>query len=102
MATNVKASPDTIAREFADAIRADPAVEQLWLVEDSDGIQLSAITGDVDGETELRIFGVFSDLIRQHPTAGIFPRVLNPRFFVEGKTMVSLLPQRARQIPLHG
>lgn len=100
MATNVKVSPDIIARDFAAAIRDDPAVEQLWLVADPDSMQLIAITSDVDAETERRIFGVFGDLIARYPTAGLFPRLLNPRFFVEGTDMVSLLPQRARQIPL--
>jgi hypothetical protein len=100
MATNVKASPETIAREFAAVIRDEPVVEQLWLVSDPDSLELIAITRDADAETERRIFEVFGDLIARHPTAGLFPRVLNPRFFKEGTDMVSLLPQRARQIPL--
>ena len=100
MATNVKTNAEAIAHQFAGAIRDEPAVEQLWLVEDSDSVQLIAITSDVDAETERRIFEVFGELITQYPTAGLFPRVLNPRFFIEGTEMVSLLPRRARQIPL--
>lgn len=98
VATSVTTSADAIAREFAAAIRDQPAVEQLWLVSDPSCLQLIAITSDVDAETERRIYGMFGDLIARHPTAGLFPGLLNPRFFVEGTDMVSLLPRRARQV----
>lgn len=100
VATSVTTNPETIARQFAVAIRDNPAVEQLWLVSDPDSMELIAVTSDADAETERRIYGVFGDLIAQHPTAAVFPRLLNPRFFVEGTDMQSLLPRRARQIPL--
>ena len=40
MATDVTTSLEAIARQFADAIRDEPAVEQLWLVSDPDGAEV--------------------------------------------------------------
>ncbi|HEX5164484.1 MAG TPA: hypothetical protein VFV93_03740 [Thermomicrobiales bacterium] len=100
MATDVTTNSQVIAREFAAAIRDEPAVEQLWLVEDPGCLQLIAITSDLDDATELRIDEAFGDLMRRHPAAGIFSRIFSPSLFEEGTDMVSLVPQRARQIPL--
>lgn len=78
MATDVVTSPEAIARQFADAIRDEPAVEQLWLVSDPDGMELIAITSDVDAETERRIFGLFGDLNRAAPESWSLPTFAQP------------------------
>jgi len=100
MATNVKTSPDTIARQFADAIRDVPAVEQLWLFMNRDALELWVITGPVGGEEERGIYEVAVKLMQQYPDAYIRPYVLNPRFFVEGTDMASVVRSGARRIEL--
>jgi hypothetical protein len=100
MSTNVTTSPDTIARQFADAIRHDPAVEQLWLSSNDDAIELWVITGPVDGEDERGIYESAVQLMEQHPGAYIRPLVLNPRFFVDDTNLESVVRTGARQITL--
>jgi hypothetical protein len=100
MATNVATSPDTIARQFADAIRENPTVEQLWLFTNNDAIELWVITGPIGGEDEQRIYEEAVILKERHPSVHIRPLVLNPCFFVEGTNLESVVRAGARRIEL--
>lgn len=100
MATNVTTSPDTIARQFADAISDNLAVEQLWLSTNVDAIELWVITGPIGGDDEQRIYEAAVNLKERRPSVHIRPLVLNPCFFVEGTDLESVVRVGARRIEL--
>jgi hypothetical protein len=100
VATNVTTSPQAIAREFAAAIRGNPAVEQLWMRPGEDVIELWVITTPIGGDDELSIYEEAANLKRQYSDVYIRPLVLNPRFFSEGTDLESIVRSGAQRIKL--
>lgn len=101
MATTVTTSPDVIAREFADAIRDETGVDQLWLRPYDDRLELRLILKDVDHGTELRLAEKVASFICRNPNARLLPILMHPADFIPGSTVADLVPSGARQVALH-
>jgi len=101
MTTNVATSPDTIAREFADALRNESGIDQLWVRPYYDRLELWVILKPVEDDTERRVAEAFMSLVERYPIASLRPRFLHPLDFIPGIDLAAEVPSGARQIALH-
>lgn len=91
-----------VGRAFAEIVRDEPAVRELWVTADTEepGIYLWLITDPLDMEAESHFYGSPSDRIQDlFPTEYVLVFPLNPRNHI-GDVHHSLR-QDAEQIPLH-
>jgi hypothetical protein len=90
-----------IGRAFAEIIRDNPAVHELWVTADTEepGIHLWLITDPIDSDAQRDFYGSPSDLIEDRfPTEYVWVHVMNPRQRI-GDVHGALRPD-AQQIPL--
>jgi len=90
-----------VGRAFAEIIRDNPVVRELWVTADTEepGIHLWLITDPLDWETEEQFHGSPSDVIQDHfPVEYVWVHVQNPSHHI-GDIHDSLRPD-AEQIPL--
>jgi hypothetical protein len=91
-----------VGRAFAEIIRDEPFVRELWVTADTEepGIHLWLITDPLDMEAERYFYGTPSDLIEDSfPKEYVWVHVRNPRHYVGGDAHASLR-RDAEQIPL--
>jgi hypothetical protein len=91
-----------VGRAFAEIVRDEPAVRELWVTADTEepGIHLWLITDPLDWEAEGSFHGAPSDAIEERfPGEYVWVHVRNPLNFIGGDTHSSLR-QDAEQIPL--
>jgi hypothetical protein len=90
-----------VGRAFAEIVRDNPVVRELWVTADTEepGIHLWLITDPLDWEAEGHFYGSPSDEIEDcFPSEYVWVHVMNPRHFI-GDVHLSLR-QDAEQIPL--
>jgi len=90
-----------IGRAFAEIIRDEPAVRELWVTADTEelGIHLWLITDPLDWDEQKYFYGSPSDQIEDRfPRDGVWVHVLNP--CQHTGDVHGVLRQDAEQIPL--
>jgi hypothetical protein len=90
-----------VGRAFAEIVRDEPVVRELWVTADTEepGIHLWLITDALDWEAEEHFYGKPSDLIEgRFPTEYLWVHVMNPLHHIGD--IHSSLRQDAEQIPL--
>ena len=100
MTADVTTSPETIARQFAAAIRHEPGVERLWLHSQREYLELWLMTAPVDIDAERRLFEQWAELVASHPQANVRLHVLNPSFIDDGVNLTDYVPASAVPIAL--
>ena len=99
MAIRAGATPQQIARRFAELVREEPAARKLWLEVRDHDIQLWLLATDTDRETENRLYEASFVLAEAFPDAPIHFHLLVPRFYVNGDPQAAL-PPGLEEIPL--
>src|SRR5690554_4699486 len=92
---------ESIGKIFADAVRDDEAVREVWVAEDCEGFIISVFTDEIDIPHELQIYGHDMDVHKQFPDALFEVHVNNPRnytFTSFEKMRSALLPKNAVRI----
>lgn len=92
-------SAEYLGREFADLVRCEPSIRELWVRRYHDRTELWLITDDIDAPTERHLYGFGVELIQRFPEAGVVLRILNPRFGGE-PGLRDVIPPGSEQIPL--
>jgi hypothetical protein len=90
----------SIAEQIAGQVRNERDVREVWLHEASDFLDLWIITGQIDDETELRLYDLTGDVLGNVPTGRLRLHVLHPGMFADGTDLRALVTRAAKRIDL--
>jgi hypothetical protein len=100
VATNVGVDAHAIARQFAAAIRHEPAAKRLWVAPHRDYVELWLLTSPIALEMERPFFEVWRELTGEHAGANIRLHVLNPSLYADGVALEAYVPPAAEPVSL--
>ena len=69
MVVDRKLTVESLGKAFAEHLRNEPDVRELWVAEDEDGFVVSIITDEIDQERELQLYSCSSRVRQQFPEA---------------------------------
>ncbi len=84
MAVAATETRQEMGRVLAEAIGQDPAVNELWVSENYDGLYFWLVAGPLDDEDELRLYGLYDLLDERFPGIDYQLHVLNERHYPNG------------------
>lgn len=84
---------------FAEAIRGEQAVRQLWVRRHRGYLELWLLTAPTEPEIERQLYAAGVDLQREFPDADIDLHILNPRYADE-RELAEMIPPDAEKVPL--
>lgn len=90
----------SISEQIAGQVRNERDVRDIWMHATPDLFDLWIITGPIDDETELRLYNVTGDVLRDVPTGRLRLHVLHPAMFTEGTDLRALLARGAKRVDL--
>jgi hypothetical protein len=93
------AHAQSIGQEYADAVRALPAAERLWVGAQPHGFDIWLLTSAIPLEAERPFYEASVRLEDAFPETNVSFHLLNPRHFPEADP-AELLPDGAVEIPL--
>ena len=88
----------SIAEQIARHVRNERDIREIWMRESPDLLDLWIITGPISDETELRIYDLTGDVLRDMPTGRLRLHVLHPAMFVEGTDLGALVARGAKRV----
>ena len=103
MVVDRKLTVESLGKAFAEHLRNEPDVRELWVAEDEDGFVVSIITDEIDPERERHLYAYASPIQRKLPDALFEVHVSNPRYYpsLSGDQLrTAVLPSGARRIQL--
>ncbi|MDQ3549399.1 MAG: hypothetical protein M3439_11350 [Chloroflexota bacterium] len=100
MVVHESVAAHTIAKRLAEELCDETDVRELWLHEMPELVDLWLITGSIDDETELRLYGKSGSLFDAFPARRLRLHVLHPSMFAEGTDMRSLVARGSTHIRL--
>jgi hypothetical protein len=90
----------SIAEQIIGQVRDERDIREIWMHETPDLLDLWIITGTIDDETELRLYDLTGDVLRDVPTGRLRLHVLHPAMFVDGTDLRALVARAAKRIDL--
>jgi len=100
MVVHESVAAQSIAKRLAEELGDEPDVQELWLRESPELVDLWLIAGSIDDETELRLYGTSGRLFDAFPSRRLRLHVLQPAMFVEGTDLRSLVARGSTRIRL--
>jgi hypothetical protein len=91
----------TLARRYAELVRDDPAVRELWISSRCGVPELWLIADDLEDEHELSLYGLVSVLYDEFADARLYLHVVSPKNYLPGIDLRSTLPRDAKQFQLY-
>ena len=89
-----------VAEAFAEHVRAEPAVQRMWVTSHRGVIRLWLLTEAMETKDELRLYGLLDHIYDRFGEVGVHLHLLSPRYFVPLELDV-VVPQGAEEIALH-
>jgi hypothetical protein len=78
---DARVDPHEIASAFAEIVRAEPAVQRLWVTPHRGGIRLWLLTKAMDSSDELRLYGLTDHIYDRFGEVPVTLHLLSPRYF---------------------
>lgn len=103
MIVDRKPTVESMGKAYAELVRDDHSVRELWVTEDCEGFIVSMLTDEIDADHERRLYGLAIQVQQQFPDALFEVHVRNPRNYTlnsRDQMRDKFLPAGARQIPL--
>jgi hypothetical protein len=89
-----------LGHAYAEAVRHEPAAEQLWVRANRGEVELRLVVNEAtDADTELRLYGAGLALHDRFPDSHPFVIVINPGRY-ERLDPAEVIPRDAEEIPL--
>src|SRR5687768_2521808 len=89
-----------IAEQITGQVRNERDIREIWMYEAPELLDLWIITGPIDDETELRLYDLTGDVLRDVPTGRLRLHVLHPAMFADGTELRALVARAAKRIDL--
>ena len=88
----------TIARHIVDQVRDEPDVQEIWLNESPELVDLWLITGPINDETELRLYDKTGATYRDLPAGRFRLHVIHPAMFADGTDLRTIVARGAKRV----
>jgi hypothetical protein len=89
-----------VAEVFAESVRAEPAVQRLWVTSHRGGVRLWLLTEAMETKDELRLYRLTDHIYDRFGEVPVTLHLLSPRYF-ESLELDVVVPQGAEEIVLH-
>ncbi len=103
MVVDRKPTVESLGKVYADLVRDDESVRELWVSADSEGFIVSILTDEIDADHERRLYALASGVQQRFPDALFEVHVRNRAnysFDSLDQMKSALLPTVAKRIPL--
>lgn len=90
----------TVGCTFAEMLRGEMGVRELWVNTLRDRVDLYLIVDAIDADAERHLYDLSGELYDVFPELRFQLFVHNPRFFLAGTDLRTQMPRGSRQVPL--